>query len=239
MANIKLPMNKGRQNAGERQGLKFSTIFLVLTNLLVFQFGYLRGRQTSETIDVVTEMDVSASSLLSTTTSSASQVVVEPRHQIVYITNSSLSIPIGDAVALPSIRIQQNESAAARDQYGGQGDKPHLGGFTEVDMHGLTPSAWLWMVTEVGVKSVLDVGCGRGISTSWFAIHGVDAQCVEGSHDAYEKSMLPNKETRMVEHDFSRGPWWPTRTVDAVWCVEFLEHVRTTETSSSASFVPG
>lgn len=21
------------------------------------------------------------------------------------------------------------------------------------------------------------------------------------------------------------GPWWPKRTVDAVWCVEFTEHV--------------
>ena len=29
----------------------------------------------------------------------------------------------------------------------------------------------------------------------------------------------------MVEHDFSRGPWWPEDTVDAVWCVEVLENV--------------
>ena len=29
----------------------------------------------------------------------------------------------------------------------------------------------------------------------------------------------------MVLHDFSRGPWWPEKTYDAAWSVEFLEHV--------------
>jgi SAM-dependent methyltransferase len=80
------------------------------------------------------------------------------------------------------------------------------------------------MVTEVGVHSVLDVGCGRGISTSWFYFHGVDVQCVEGSHDAIQNTVMPDP-SRIVEHDFSRGPWWPEKTYDAVWCVEFLEHV--------------
>lgn len=86
------------------------------------------------------------------------------------------------------------------------------------------------------MKSLLDVGCGIGISTSWFVLHGLDyVHCVEGSHDAVEKSLLPGlKETGHVpnntiygltEHDFSRGPWWPDRTVDVAWAVEFSEHV--------------
>ena len=29
----------------------------------------------------------------------------------------------------------------------------------------------------------------------------------------------------MIEHDFTRGPWWPAETYDAAWSVEFLEHV--------------
>ena len=29
-----------------------------------------------------------------------------------------------------------------------------------------------------------------------------------------------------MEHDFTRGAWWPDQTVDAVWCVEFSEHVQ-------------
>ncbi|KAL3789256.1 hypothetical protein ACHAW5_001666 [Stephanodiscus triporus] len=82
------------------------------------------------------------------------------------------------------------------------------------------------MVTHLGIKSVLDVGCGRGISTSWFVTHGLEfVQCVEGSHDAVMQSIVPDKEEHVVEHDFSRGPWWPDRTVDAAWVVEFTEHV--------------
>lgn len=77
----------------------------------------------------------------------------------------------------------------------------------------------------LGIHSILDVGCGRGISTSWFIMNGMDTLCVEGSHDAYLNSVLPDKDKQMVEHDFSRGPYWPAKTYDAVWCVEFLEHV--------------
>ena len=50
----------------------------------------------------------------------------------------------------------------------------------------------------------------------------VRGTCVEGSHDAVMNSIVPNKEERVVEHDFSRGPWWPDRTVDAAWAVEFV-----------------
>jgi hypothetical protein len=132
-------------------------------------------------------------------------------------------IPESKAVALPSVRLDQD--VVKRGQYGGKGDKPHLGGFTEMDMDGISPKLWKYMIEYFGIKSILDVGCGRGISTSWFHFHGVQVQCVEGSHDGVEQNILPNKATQVVEHDFSRGPWWPEQTVDAVWCVEFLEHV--------------
>ena len=138
-----------------------------------------------------------------------------------------LAPPEGEADALPSVRVPVKETTKTADDtsiYGGVGDKPHLGGFTDLDHHGVSPAAWKWMVTYLGVHSVLDVGCGRGISTSWFLFHGVDVRCVEGSHDAVEKTVLPDRGL-IVEHDFSRGPWWPEKTYDAVWCVEFLEHV--------------
>jgi SAM-dependent methyltransferase len=138
--------------------------------------------------------------------------------------------PKGEAVALPSIRLTEAEDLVTRKvhsvEYGGKGDKKHLGGFTEIDLHGISPDVWKYMISYFGVKSILDVGCGRGISTAWFDLHGVKAICVEGSHDAIEKTMIPNAgPTKLIEHDFSRGPWWPSETVDAVWCVEFLEHV--------------
>ncbi len=138
-------------------------------------------------------------------------------------------LPLGTAQALPSIRLseqEQQQQAFNRKLYGGAGDAKHLGGFTDIDVHGISPATWKFMITYFGIKSIIDVGCGRGISTAWFLLHGVNALCVEGSHDALSKTMLPDPTTQMVEHDFSRGPWWPsTTTYDAVWCVEFLEHV--------------
>ena len=80
------------------------------------------------------------------------------------------------------------------------------------------------MVKYVGIKSIVDLGCGKGVSASWFLTHGVKTTCAEGSHDAVAQSLLPPE--NVVEHDFSRGPWWPDQTVDAVWCVEFSEHVQ-------------
>ena len=112
-----------------------------------------------------------------------------------------------------------------RKIYGGVGDKQHLGGFTDLDLQGISPMVWKLMVEYFGVKTMLDVGCGKGLSTSWFATHGVEVLCVEGSHDAVTKTLLPNPAVQVVEHDFSRGAWWPENTVDAVWCVEFTEHV--------------
>lgn len=138
----------------------------------------------------------------------------------------ALDYPRGKAVALPSVLVSADEDQKIdRKIYGGKGDAKHLGGFTEIDMQGISPAVWKHMVSYFGVKSLLDVGCGRGISTSWFALHGVDTLCVEGSHDAVLNSILPDPSTQVVEHDFSRGPWWPPHTVDAIWCVEFLEHV--------------
>jgi hypothetical protein len=137
-----------------------------------------------------------------------------------------LAIPGGQAQNLPSVRTA-TKNEVKRSIYGGAGDKQHLGGFTDIDTSGISPRAWKWMVNRLNIQSVLDVGCGRGISTTWFLFHGLRALCVEGSHDARERTMLPDPDTQMVEHDFSRGPWWPGQTSDAVWCVEFLEHVST------------
>ena len=101
------------------------------------------------------------------------------------------------------------------------------------------------------MKTLLDVGCGRGISTSFFVLHRLEyVACVEGSHDAVTSSLLTDltefrdddssgvrggrgsssagrgrRRYELIEHDFSRGPWWPSRTVDVAWCVEFTEHV--------------
>mmetsp|Transcript_11425 Transcript_11425/g.17198 ORF Transcript_11425/g.17198 Transcript_11425/m.17198 type:complete len:386 (+) Transcript_11425:105-1262(+) len=136
-----------------------------------------------------------------------------------------LAIPQGKAQNLPSIRIENAQLDKARRKYGGKGDKEHLGGFSEMDVGGISPAVFKYLVEKLGVHSFLDIGCGRGFSTSWFAFHGVRVMCAEGSHDAIERTILPDPPNQLVEHDFSRGPWWPEQTYDAAWSVEFLEHV--------------
>ena len=124
---------------------------------------------------------------------------------------------------LPSEIVEVDE--VDRKGYGGKQDKAHLGGFTALDRNGISPRLWTHMMQNWTIKSVVDVGCGKGVSTSYFLAHGARVLCVEGSHDAVSQSLLPP--SLVVEHDFSRGPWWPTDTFDAVWSVEFLEHVGT------------
>mmetsp|Transcript_6918 Transcript_6918/g.19390 ORF Transcript_6918/g.19390 Transcript_6918/m.19390 type:complete len:201 (-) Transcript_6918:125-727(-) len=34
-----------------------------------------------------------------------------------------------------------------------------------------------------------------------------------------------SRRSSIVEHDYSRGPYWPAQTYDMAWSVEFLEHV--------------
>eukprot|EP01036_Dinobryon_divergens_P031364 gene31364-40750_t len=110
-----------------------------------------------------------------------------------------------------------------RDFYGGKGDAEHLGGFTARDNSTISENLWNFMLSQLAVKSVLDIGCGKGFSASYFLSKGARVLCVEGSRDAIKHSLLPSD--RIVEHDFSRGAWWPEETFDVAWSTEFLEHV--------------
>lgn len=132
---------------------------------------------------------------------------------------SFLSLPSPPPKAPPLLQSENGN----RGIYGGTIDEQHLGGFTERDNNTISPNAWNFMLSELAVKSMVDLGCGRGYSTKYFLDHGTDVLCIEGSHDAIRQSFLPRD--RIVQHDFSRGPWWPGRTYDLVWSTEFLEHV--------------
>ena len=134
--------------------------------------------------------------------------------------NMPSALAAGEVTISDAEREKMN---ARRKAYGGKNDLPHLGGFVANDTSGQSTPLWNWMQKELVVRSLVDVGCGRGISTRWFLDHGGDVLCVEGSHDAVEQSLLPPQ--LIVEHDFSRGPWWPNKTYDVAWSVEFLEHV--------------
>jgi hypothetical protein len=61
-----------------------------------------------------------------------------------------------------------------------------------MDTMGMSPMVWKLMIEKYGVHSLLDVGCGRGIGTSWFLTHGVDILCAEDSHDVIQSIRLSN-----------------------------------------------
>eukprot|EP00238_Polyblepharides_amylifera_P014512 CAMPEP_0196598450 /NCGR_PEP_ID=MMETSP1081-20130531/94328_1 /TAXON_ID=36882 /ORGANISM="Pyramimonas amylifera, Strain CCMP720" /LENGTH=336 /DNA_ID=CAMNT_0041924149 /DNA_START=473 /DNA_END=1481 /DNA_ORIENTATION=- len=146
--------------------------------------------------------------------------------------------------------------ARRQNGYGGDAlDAAHIGGWLRNDTNGYEPKLWDWLIETQHISSFIDVGCGAGLVTKHFhdrgvdalcveasneAINvgcgaglvtkhfhdrGVDALCVEASNEAINLSFAPRD--RIVQHDFTRGPWFPPggRVVDVAYTVEFLEHV--------------
>jgi hypothetical protein len=182
-------------------GGKFFLWILIVSNVLVFQLSGLYYNHKRHAASLLPTFETEDDAPPPSHRQYHSQSNIHPY----------LDIPLGDAIALPSIRVVEKEEEQRNDPkrqnyYGGKGDKKHLGGFATgntLDMNGISPGAWKYMVEQHGIKSLLDVGCGRGISAEWFHLHGVDTQCVEGSHDATTQSILPQE--LITEHDFSRG----------------------------------
>jgi len=116
-----------------------------------------------------------------------------------------------------------NSELRAVNNYGRKGDAAHLGGFTSLDLDGISTNLWNFMLGPIAIKSIVDIGCGLGHSTKYFMDRKARVLCIEGSHDAVKNSLLPPEV--IVEHDFTLGAWWPDDTFDACWAVEFLEHI--------------
>lgn len=98
----------------------------------------------------------------------------------------------------------------------------HLGGYiTGGDPATFYPHLWEWFADDMGVRSVLDVGCGDGIALDYFEQFGVDVLGIDG---------IAQDDVRILQHDYSIGPWPPSgwhhrSSFDLVWSCEFVEHV--------------
>lgn len=85
------------------------------------------------------------------------------------------------------------------------------------------PKMWAFLVNQLGVKSVLDVGCGFGFHAKYFKeVLGCDVLGVEGSEKVVELSLLPGQ---IIHHDYTTGRYVPDRVFDLCWSIEFVEHV--------------
>src|ERR1043166_9362439 len=95
-----------------------------------------------------------------------------------------------------------------------KGEQAHLGGYVKGgDDATWYPDLWQWFMDLLGVRSVVDVGCGEGRALAWFRSKGCNVAGVDG---------LPQVDPDVDEHDFTKGPWGAPRC-DLVWCCEFVE----------------
>lgn len=133
------------------------------------------------------------------------------------------------ATPIPALKPHTSTATidAARYRQGvdGFGEPMHLGGGLDYDTaaSSISKPVFELVLQRWGVRSLVDLGCGRGWAASWFHLQGVKTQCVEGSDSALQGNLLPA--TQLVNHDFTRGPWWPNDTVDLVWSTNFVQQV--------------
>ena len=85
-----------------------------------------------------------------------------------------------------------------------------------------TPALWRWAHARLGIRSVLDVGCGEGHCARFFLDLGCAALGIDGSVHARRDSLIPELH---VVHDYVTGPLTPEGEFDLVWSCEFVEHV--------------
>ena len=95
--------------------------------------------------------------------------------------------------------------------------KEHLGGSMGVCHTDI--GALEYVISQLGVKSMLDIGCGTGEMSSVAIDLGVEWVGIDGDP-------IPRK-MQTVTHDYTEGPVLNihNKSFDLGWAVEFLEHV--------------
>ncbi len=86
-------------------------------------------------------------------------------------------------------------------------------GYEHGDPATWTPKLWRWAYESLGVRSVLDVGCGEGHAAGFFRDLGCRVLGVDGSLQARRDSVIPDWH---VTHDFSGGSYFPADDFDLV-----------------------
>ena len=99
----------------------------------------------------------------------------------------------------------------------------HLGGFfSEGDGGTYYPLMWAHLVRKHRIRSVLDVGCGRGYSALYFKSLGCRIKGIDGSQEAQATNLLGED---FVLADYTVAPSSIQTEFDLVWSCEFVEHV--------------
>jgi hypothetical protein len=95
----------------------------------------------------------------------------------------------------------------------------HVGGnIIEGDPHTFSPKAWNYLISRFALKSVMDLGSGRGYAARYFYKQGIEVLAVDGMKENCYAAIYPT-----VHIDLSLDKV-ETR-VDLVHCVEVVEHI--------------
>lgn len=96
---------------------------------------------------------------------------------------------------------------------------PHVGGnIVEGDPFTYAPSVWNYLIHRFAIKSMLDLGSGRGYSSSYFYSKGVQVLAVDGMLENCINANYPT-----VHIDFTQSK--VLTRVDLVHCQEVVEHI--------------
>jgi SAM-dependent methyltransferase len=98
-------------------------------------------------------------------------------------------------------------------------EQPHLGGnIYEGDELTFTPECWSYVLSQYKIKSVLDVGSGRGFAAKWFSDRNLDVTAIDGLEDNIKSAIYPTELVDLTKDSYSKS-------VDLVNCVEVVEHI--------------
>jgi SAM-dependent methyltransferase len=82
---------------------------------------------------------------------------------------------------------------------------------------------WTELIDSYNIKTVLDVGCGRGFASRFFKSMDCEILGIDGSEKVKDVSLIPEN---FVLNDYEKGSAiLDDRKFDLGWSCEFVEHV--------------
>lgn len=93
----------------------------------------------------------------------------------------------------------------------------HLGGHEE-ETH-LDDGALDYLINTMGVKTMVDIGCGPAGMVELARSKGLEVLGVDGDF------VVERNVNDIVIHDYQAAPYVPEKSYDLAWTVEFVEHI--------------
>ena len=83
------------------------------------------------------------------------------------------------------------------------------------------PEVWDNITVRGDIKSVADIGCGKGYAARYFDQRGLYAIGVEGDKETIRNAVF----RRIIKNDYTKSSAFGDEQFDLIWSCEFVEHV--------------